>query len=158
MIVCSPYRRIALIEPEGCCVRVRVAALALACHKGDASQSQTSTQVGAQPGGVALNGVTINQGGGNSGPPHGQRDFMPGSGGGNVVSIATDANAPAAYAALQSALDATAQANARVSQVAEAAINQNASIGSTVQKWAAFASLAGGAYLAYRIFFKHKTS
>ena len=53
------YRRPTLTDAEGCPPRPAPAALALACHKGNASQAQTSTQTGAQDQGV------VNQGSGN---------------------------------------------------------------------------------------------
>lgn len=65
MIHPQPYRRPSLAcDAPGC--DLPVAGLAIACHKGNASQSQESTQVGAQTGGAAVSG-TNDTGIGNSG-------------------------------------------------------------------------------------------
>jgi hypothetical protein len=56
MIRIFPYRRRLLDPLDGCASVTCLVAVGLACHKGDASQAQTSTQTGAQTAGVVTQG------------------------------------------------------------------------------------------------------
>ena len=140
MIFPQTYRR-QRWDFEGCGEISRAPLAALACHKGDATQQQSSTQVGSQTGGVSINGG-ISVGGGGAPGRNG-----PAAVGGGSVTIQTDANGPAAFAALQSALDAAAAENQTTAQIATAALaalpaNTSGASLSGLQKWAAVLSIA----------------
>lgn len=55
MIFAQTFRR-RDFEFEGCSPCLAGLTVGLACHKGDAAQEQSNTQVGAQPGGSAVEG------------------------------------------------------------------------------------------------------
>ena len=177
MIFATPFRR-TCFEHEGGAPRPAGGVLALACHKGDASSSVTNEQAGAQSGGVTLSDVTINQksgvsGSGSSGGVslnrHGQIIYdspaAPGAPGGDQsITINTDTHAVQAIAALQAAVDAAGKTNQTTADLATAAVNaikeNNAALDQTtnaLSKVGSIASIAGGAFLAYKLFF-HKKS
>ena len=163
------------IEFEGCQPLFAIGILAaLACHKGDASLTQQSTQTGAQTGGVVLSGVTLNQAGGpiTTGVgrlgQRGQTTYPSGGGGGginsggnaaggtNIVTLNTDTNLPAALDALGAALAEAQAANQTTATLAQSAIDSQSGFSSGLQKIAAMASILAGAYLGYRVLFRKK--
>lgn len=119
MISCLTYRP-RRIEFEGCAPLLCGPVSALACHKGDASQAQTSQQTGAQTGGVATSGTKNKVSAiGNSGSYTTQIQLGSSSGKNNTSNITVTDNGAIALASqdMQSAIDALAAANSNSAAV-----------------------------------------
>ncbi len=140
--------------PMGSCYSQRL-------EKGDASETQSSEQVGAQTGGVALSGVTINQaspGQGNSSPVSRDQslgDLPGGSGGGantssNTISFTTDADMPAAINALDAALTQNQQDNQETAALAQSAIDSASGFSSGLEKIAVIGALVAGGFMGWK--------
>jgi len=148
MIRISHFRPVRpLCDVDGCQLRANPLALAVACYKGDAAQTQTSEQTGAQSGGVAtkgsnntvksysgtsvnspVNDISVNVGSASASGPSGQDrtsskdNTATGSSGVNVTVASTDYGAiQDAATAIQAALNT---ANAAVTETAKTATAQ----------------------------------
>lgn len=131
------------LEFEGCQPLFALGIIAaLACHKGEASQAQTSTSLGAQTGGLVVSGTTITQ------------DAVGRGGGTNVVNFNTDANMPAAIEALNGALTAAKTANEQTAALAQSSIDSSTGFSTGLQKIASWVSILAGLYLGWKILYK----
>ena len=163
MIFPRSYRRPQL-EHEGCAPRV---ALCLACHKGDAQQTQSNEQTGAQTGAIAGVTITQNQAGGGGAilPRRGSNDAPimggpPGAGdnaGGSTQAVTINTNDPTQ---MQNALDAVTNATNTSTDsaktIAQAVIANSSSTNSLLKEVGAYGALAGCGWLAFKIFAKNK--
>jgi hypothetical protein len=137
--------------PMGSCFSQRL-------EKGDASETQSSVQVGAQTGGVALSSVNINQAspgpigtGFSNGYPTGPVNGPGGSGGSdNTINFSTDTDMPAAISALDQALTQNQQDNQETAALAQSAIDSASGFSSGLQKIAVICSLVAGGFMGWK--------
>jgi hypothetical protein len=152
-MISSVQHRRRRLEFEGCetsCFRPSILS-AVVCYKGDASLDQSSEQTGAQGGSILLENVRLNQSSPSAAPAIPGLPAPAGStaAGSSTVNFDTDADLPAAIAALDQALQIS-------QQTTQQAIATQSGWSSGLQKIAAMASILAGLYLVWKILFKGK--
>jgi len=174
----TPFRRLTL-EHEGCAPRRHALALAVACYKGDASQSQSSTQTGAQTQGAVtqgnqnqvVTGTAVNTGA-QANTPNSQANSGVVAGNGSTIQITTsdqgtinDAakTVEAALQAIQGSSTAASgvatqavQATQQQQQDNQAILNQLATKVGTVPQWLLYAGGAAVVGIVGLVFFTRK--
>ena len=176
MIIAQPYRRLRL-ESDGCDQRPSLPGLA--CHKGDAAETQSSQQTGAQTGGSVVTGdqnKTITASDNTNSPVASYELNLSGSTGGSsgifgdggsstVNNVTLTDNGALALAAneTQAALDAVGSATAAaqaqnqtltqsIASTESTLADASNSVQSIVKEAVAYGALAACGFFAFKIF------